>query len=126
MHEHLKIKKIVSIDFEESVINKMKERGVPIEYKVMDMLNMSGIENNSFDYVVDKGTLDALCIDAAEETKTKVIQYLSEIQRVLANKEGVYVCVSLLQDFVLESLINYFSRGIGNKYHKEYINHINI
>ena len=45
MHLHLGLNKILSIDFEESVISKMKEKNVPIEYKVMDMLNMEGIEN---------------------------------------------------------------------------------
>jgi 2-polyprenyl-3-methyl-5-hydroxy-6-metoxy-1,4-benzoquinol methylase len=79
IHEHLKIQKILSIDFEESVINKMNERGVPIEYKAMDILNMSGIEDHSFDFVLDKGTLDALCSDKNEETKQKVVKYLNEV-----------------------------------------------
>ena len=41
----------------------MVEREVPIEYKVGDILNLNTIENSSFDYVLDKGTLDALCAD---------------------------------------------------------------
>lgn len=72
MHTQLQIQKILSVDFEESVINKMNERGLPIEYKAMDILNMKEIEDHSYDFVVDKGTLDALCSDKNQETKTKV------------------------------------------------------
>ena len=39
----MKLNKILSIDFEENVIRKMNEREVPIEYKVMDMLDMKDI-----------------------------------------------------------------------------------
>jgi len=89
------ITKITSIDFEESVIKKMNHREKPIDYKVMDMLNMS-FENGVYDYAVDKGTLDALCADKTSETARKVIQYFNEVIRVLNVKGGTYICVSLL------------------------------
>ena len=58
---------ILSIDFEESVIKKMIHRGVPTKYEVMDMLNNT-YADGSFYYVLDKGTLDALCSDKTPET----------------------------------------------------------
>ena len=45
----------------------MKNREVPIDYQVMDMLNMT-LPNESFDYAIDKGSLDALCVDNKPET----------------------------------------------------------
>ena len=65
--------KVVSIDFEEKVIKHMKNRGVDaIDYQVMDALSMT-FENGSYNYAVDKGTLDALCADRSPETASKVI-----------------------------------------------------
>jgi ubiquinone/menaquinone biosynthesis C-methylase UbiE len=78
----------------------MQERESKVDYRVIDMLNMTDFEAGSFDYVIDKGTLDALCSDSSAETKTKVIQYFNEIQRVLNPKGGSYILISLLQDFV--------------------------
>lgn len=115
IHKTLKINKITSIDFEENVIKKMNNRGVPIDYQVMDMLNMT-FEAGSFDYVIDKGTLDALCADRSPETASKVVAYFNEVMKVLNPKGGVYVCVSLLQDFVLDALITYFSKSAGNNF----------
>jgi ubiquinone/menaquinone biosynthesis C-methylase UbiE len=93
----------------------MNNRGAPIEYKVMDMLNMT-FDDASFNFALDKGTLDALCADKNPETITKVKKYFNEIARVLNNKGGTYVCVSLLQDFVLEELVSFFSKGNGNNH----------
>jgi ubiquinone/menaquinone biosynthesis C-methylase UbiE len=86
---------ITSIDFESAIIKKMNARESPVEYKVMDMLNMDGIADNSIDYIIDKGSLDALCADQTPETQAKVIQYFNEVQRVLA-EDGTYMGVSLL------------------------------
>ena len=64
---------LVSIDFEEKVIKHMKNREVKnVDYQVMDALNMT-FENGSYNYAVDKGTLDALCADRTPETASKVI-----------------------------------------------------
>ena len=85
-----------SIDFEENVIKKMNNRGVAgVEYSVMDVQKMT-FDSSSFDYVIDKGTFDALCSDRTIETTTNVFAYLNEILRVLNTKGGTYVCVSLL------------------------------
>ncbi len=72
MNAKMGLTHILSIDFEQSVIDKMNAREAPIEYKVMDMLDMAGIQDSSVDFVVDKGSLDALCSDDSEETRHKV------------------------------------------------------
>jgi len=104
----------VSIDFEEAVIKRMKNKGVAgVEYLVMDATAMS-FDSGSFDYAIDKGTLDALCSDKSPETASRVVAYFNEIVRVLSAKGGVYIGVSLLQDFVLDSLVSFFQGGMGN------------
>lgn len=91
----------------------------------MDALNMS-FEAGSFDFAIDKGTLDSLCADKSPETSQKVVTYLNEVLRVLNHKGGVYVCVSLLQDFVLDALICYFSKGLGNTHFEDNIFEVKI
>lgn len=117
MHRTLKLKNnVASIDFEENVIKKMKNREYQgVDYHVMDALKMT-FEPSSFDYAIDKGTLDALCADRSPETASKVVAYLNEVIRVLNTKGGTYICVSLLQDFVLDALISFFSKGLGNEH----------
>ena len=75
----MNLNNILSMDFEENVIKKMNSKGFPIQFKVGDMLNMSEVNNNSMDFVIDKGSFDALCSDQSEATKGKVSQYLKEI-----------------------------------------------
>lgn len=113
MHLKMGINKITSIDFEETVIKKMIHRERPINYQTMDMLNMT-YADGEFDYAIDKGTLDALCADKTPETAGKVVKYLNEVVRVINAKGGTYICVSLLQDFVLEALVSFFCKGVGN------------
>ncbi len=69
MHKGLGLKKnVTSIDFEDSVIKRMSNKGTPgVDYQVMDATAMT-FENSSYDFVVDKGTLDALCADKSPET----------------------------------------------------------
>jgi ubiquinone/menaquinone biosynthesis C-methylase UbiE len=127
MHKQMGFKKpIQSIDFEENVIKKMKNREVEgVEYHVMDAMHMT-FDAASFDYAIDKGTLDALCADKSPETASKVLDYFNEIIRVLNTKGGTYIIVSLLQDFILDALITFFSKGIGNFHHDENIFEVRI
>ena len=125
MHLKMGINSITSIDFEEAVIKKMVHREKPIDYQVMDMLNMT-FEDGSYDYAIDKGTLDAICADKSPETALKVIKYFNEIVRVLNPKGGTYICVSLLQDFILDALLSFFCKGIGNKHFSDNITDFRI
>lgn len=99
----------------------MNKRGVAgVNYQVMDMLNMK-FEDNSQDIVIDKGSFDALCCDKSDETREKTFKYLNEICRVLASKDesnedkaGSFIVVSLLQDFLMKILLEFFVDGKGN------------
>ena len=89
-------RKVISIDFESETISKMKAKGIEgVEFLEMDFLDLK-YEANTFDFIVDKGSFDALCCDASPETQQKVQKYLLEISRVLKNEGGKYLCVSLL------------------------------
>lgn len=72
----------------------------------MDALNTS-FENETFNVIVDKGTLDALMPNKELETLEKVNQYFKEMERLLKNC-GRYICVSLLQEHILQELLNFF------------------
>mgnify|MGYP006416485081 CR=1 FL=1 len=53
-------KNVTNIDFSEVVIQKMARKHPHMEWKVMDVLNMSDFPNDTFDIVVDKGAQDAV------------------------------------------------------------------
>ena len=71
--------------------------------------------------VVDKGSFDALCADDTQETNAKCQKYLNEVFRVLSDKGGAFVCVSLLQSFVLKSLTDFVHKGEGNNQKADHI-----
>lgn len=77
-----------------------------LKYIQMDALNTT-FEDNQFSVVLDKGTLDAILSDTSEETISKARTYFAEIQRVL-KVGGRYVCVTLLQEHILNELLHYF------------------
>jgi ubiquinone/menaquinone biosynthesis C-methylase UbiE len=106
MAKHLSAE-VVSIDFEEETVKRMNERKAEgVTFEIMDMLALT-YSNESFDHSMDKGTLDALCCDDSEETQNKVKKYFGEIERVL-KQDGSCLIVTLLQDFVLKAVIDYF------------------
>ena len=45
----------------------------------MDMLNMEGVADGEFNYVLDKGSLDALLSEPTPETEAKAKKYFKEI-----------------------------------------------
>jgi ubiquinone/menaquinone biosynthesis C-methylase UbiE len=53
---------VVNIDISPVVINAMKEKHPEMEWLVMDVTNLSAFDNASFDYALDKGTLDAILV----------------------------------------------------------------
>ena len=65
-----------------------------LEYKVMDIFDLK-YENEKFDFVLDKGTLDAVF----PENTTKIVNNIEKlflgILRVL-KAEGSYIFISLL------------------------------
>jgi len=60
-------KNIDAIDFAPSVIERMSEKHAEakegLRYQVLDMMNMNCFENETFDYVIDKATMDAIVTD---------------------------------------------------------------
>ncbi|OTF77963.1 Nup188-like protein [Euroglyphus maynei] len=97
-----------SIDISEIVINKMiskyKSNGIreKLQFECMDIMQMR-YANESFNIVLDKGTLDAICSDNVDIDKI-----FTQISRVL-KYFGRYICVSLLQEHVLEKLLSWFT-----------------
>ncbi|EGR34600.1 protein kinase domain protein [Ichthyophthirius multifiliis] len=85
---------ITNIDISQTVIKNMQEkysdRGETFKYICMDVKQME-FQQNSFDFVIDKGTLD--CILCGESSTINSSKVLSEIYRVLNNK-GVYFLIS--------------------------------
>lgn len=68
MKSILGLSKFKSIDFEPFVTKKINERETSISYKLMDMINKKEIMDGEVDYVIEIGTLDALCSDNSAET----------------------------------------------------------
>lgn len=77
-----------------------------LQYIEMDVLNTS-FKNEEFNVIIDKATIDALMPDDSEESVKIIRQYFEEIQRITKNN-GRYVCISLLQDYVLQQLLDFF------------------
>jgi len=71
----------------------------------MDVNDMK-IEDNKFNVVVDKGTLDAMM--SSEEGDNAIEKAFKEITRILKDG-GRYLVLSLAQDNVLQHILDYFS-----------------
>ncbi|XP_060803281.1 eEF1A lysine and N-terminal methyltransferase homolog [Amyelois transitella] len=100
---------ITNIDVSEVVIRQMNNinaKRSAMKFLCMDAMNMT-FENEEFNVVLDKGTLDALMPDDGEETQRRIDKYFSEIKRVL-KLAGRYVCVTLLQSHILNKLLATF------------------
>ena len=104
---------LLAVDYVPEIIEKMTEIGrnnnSKVQYRTMDMLDMKELQSESFDVVLDKGSLDALY--SREEMLEKVTQYFQEVLRVLAKKGGLFLCVSLLQEHINLVLIDFWMRG---------------
>lgn len=88
-------------------MNNLNEKRRPeMKFLQMDATNMS-FPDNSFTAIIDKGTLDALMPDNLEDTLQTINKYFSEMIRVL-KIGGRYICISLLQEQILNILVNYF------------------
>ena len=111
---------VESIDYEEQVVQKMEEskpKDLNLVYKVGDVTDLSKLyKDEQFDCAVDKGTLDAIAVDQEEKTVNMCHAYFNEMLRVLQNKNGVLMIVSLLQPHVLKIVLDFFIKGDNNKY----------
>ena len=108
-------RRIVSVDFSEVVIDKMKKRAAQkgydsaeLSYLVADVTKMNESWSESFDCVFDKGTLDAVMGEVSDANAGALgAPMLSEIDRVL-RPGGWYVCVTLAQSHILRQLLSAF------------------
>eukprot|EP00002_Diphylleia_rotans_P019990 TRINITY_DN3876_c0_g1_i2.p1 TRINITY_DN3876_c0_g1~~TRINITY_DN3876_c0_g1_i2.p1 ORF type:complete len:207 (+),score=52.21 TRINITY_DN3876_c0_g1_i2:60-680(+) len=90
-------KSVVGVDFSPICIEQMKQRHTEfpeLEWLVMDVMSMDGIADESFDVVIDKGTIDAIMCERGDvwevdpAIKHDVDRVVSEYYRVL--KKGGY------------------------------------
>lgn len=104
--------KIVNVDFNKRVVAEMLRLNVRarplMRWQVMDITKMQ-FAGNSFDVVLDKGSLDALTGEP-EEPQVAAEGLLSEVKRVLRDG-GKYVCITLAQQHVIELLLGHFRSG---------------
>lgn len=100
---------LTNIDISEVVIEQMKKTYRDREtckWLTMDATAME-FDNESYSVVLDKGTLDAMMSEESESVNEMVRKYFSEVTRVLKTM-GRYVCVSLLQEHIINELLNFF------------------
>ena len=102
---------IDNVDISAVVIRQMTDRNKSkrpnMQFLQMDLLKMN-FADNSFDCVIDKGTLDAIMTDDTANTIEKVTTMIAEIRRVLKNN-GRYICVTLAQGHIVDFLVDTFA-----------------
>lgn len=68
-----------------------KEERPEMQWEVMDICDMSSLESNFFDLIIDKSTIDALL--CGDNSFANVARMLKEAQRVL-KQGGQYFVIS--------------------------------
>ena len=99
-------KDIFNVDYSEKVIEMMKERTretfPSLQWAAMDFRDMVGVNNGSFDLVLDKGSLDALWSDGgsqwdpSEAVIADLSATLTEVIRILKSK-GKFITITFGQ-----------------------------
>ena len=105
------IQSVMSIDISDIVIKQMKEKYKDekrLLWETMDCTKLC-FPNDSFDFVVDKGTIDALY--CCKDFKEKIEQTVKEIQRVL-KKQSVYICISYGNEEVRKDFIEISKKSL--------------
>jgi SAM-dependent methyltransferase len=98
----------INVDFDAGVIREMQQKtgqGYPgMQFVVMDARNLSALGGARFDFIVDKGTLDAMCTSDSADVRESVQRMLREVAGVVS-PGGVYAVITLLQRHVLRELL---------------------
>ncbi|KAF4527007.1 hypothetical protein B566_EDAN001554 [Ephemera danica] len=103
MSEHMHqdgYRDIVNVDFSAVVNRKMFQRAPEMDWLTMDIKHLT-FKDQSFDVVLEKGTLDALLVgedvwDFSEEAKSMVSQVMDNVHRVLRHN-GIFISVTFAQ-----------------------------
>ncbi|KAA6358547.1 MAG: putative S-adenosyl-L-methionine-dependent methyltransferases superfamily protein, partial [Streblomastix strix] len=85
---------VTCIDFSETCIDTMQKKygnKQGLTFKVVDASDLSQFEDNSFDAIIDKGTMD--CLVCSNLNKNKVHTYVNEAHRLL-KRGGVFAVIS--------------------------------
>lgn len=102
-------KNITSIDISEVVIRQMNDKcgslRPQMRFLQMDAAQMD-FKDEEFTVILDKGLVDALTPD--KDCPAKLYAVLKEVSRVL-RVGGRFLCISLLQNHVLQALLKWFS-----------------
>ena len=77
-------------------------------FEKMDATSMN-YNNDDFNVILDKGTLDAMMPDDSSEVIKQVSHLFREIERVL-KLGGRYICISLLQPHILNHIGELYER----------------
>ncbi|CAD5227906.1 unnamed protein product [Bursaphelenchus okinawaensis] len=101
---------VTSIDIDNKVIQKQIKRNESrsgLEFKVASVTK-TDFEDETFNTVLDKGTLDALLPPEADADTEKVVtEMFNEIDRVLTNL-GRYIVVTLAQEHIVRKVLQHF------------------
>ncbi|KQJ82212.1 methyltransferase-like protein 13 isoform X2 [Brachypodium distachyon] len=107
----LGFRRITNVDFSRVIVADMLRRHARVRpemrWRVMDMTNMQ-FPDESFDFILDKGGLDALM--EPEVGMELGMKYLNEAKRVLKSG-GKFVCFTLAESHVLALLFSEFRFG---------------
>ncbi|XP_062857364.1 eEF1A lysine and N-terminal methyltransferase [Trichomycterus rosablanca] len=99
---------LTNIDISETVVSHMNQRNAQrrsdLTFNQVDA-TQTGYEGDSFQAILDKGTLDAM---ASEEEGIVAGRMLAEMGRVLV-VGGRYVCVTLAQEHVIKLAVEHFA-----------------
>lgn len=101
---------VTSIDISDVVIREMISQNSvarpQMKFMCMDVTKMN-FTDETFNVVLDKGTLDALMPDGSEQSQSTADAVLTEAFRVL-RPAGRYICVTLAQQHVIDHLVRFF------------------
>lgn len=101
-------------DFSSVVIQQMQERcaklpdptlATKLRYRVDDLCHLQHESDQSYDLIVDKGTLDAISSSSSQQNHMDSIRnYITEMWRIL-KIHGCFIIITNMPISVLDSLI---------------------
>eukprot|EP01040_Poterioochromonas_malhamensis_P007524 gene7524-8119_t len=106
------MRQIVASDFSQNIIQQMKERTKlmkleGIGYKEANVFDIKNEKSETYNIILDKGTLDAIASSKEDNTKKQeenIRKYFTEMWRIL-RKEGVFILISTMTSDILQSLV---------------------